>query len=312
MSKLAFVFSGQGSQYPGMGQDLYESSPVARQIYEKAATVFGDGFLSMCFQGAQEELSQTLYAQPAIYTLSMAVLALLKEQGIQPDAVAGFSLGEISAACCAGAFSMEDGMKIVKVRAEAMQRAAEQYGGTMFAILNGDPETIKEVCRGISTGYVVPVNYNAPRQTVIAGEEAAALEAAEILTKEHRAKAVRLAVNGAFHSELIAPAAKEFSDALKDFTFSALQLPCYSDATGEPMETVSADGLMKQMISPVQWVKIIENMSKEGIDTFVEIGPGKTLCGLIKKINRDARTFHVENTETSRNFIEEYRELRGL
>ena len=298
MGKTAFVFSGQGSQYVGMGKELCEKYEAAAKVYKQAKDVFGESFLNLCFQGDLKELSKTLHAQPAIFTLSMAVLEILKEKGIAPDAIAGFSLGEISACCCANVFDLTDGFKIIKLRAKAMQKAAEEFGGIMYAILNSDPKTIETICGEIQSGYVSPVNYNAPKQTVIAGEETAVQEAASRLVEECGAKAIKLNVNAAFHSKMIESAAYEFENELKGFTFRKPEIKCYSDITGEPLEKVDAQYLKTQMISPVKWVTIIENMCEDGIDTFIELGPGKTLCGLIKKINRGVQIFHAEDCKT--------------
>ncbi len=309
MRNIGFVFSGQGSQYVGMGRELCERYPAAANVYEQARNIFGEDFIHLCFSGELSELSKTLNAQPAIFTLSMAVLAVLKEQGIQPPLqIAGFSLGELSACCCAGVFSLQDGLKIVKLRAEAMQKAAEEFGGMMCAILNSDPETIEKVCAETTEGYVIPVNYNAPKQTVIAGEEAAVHAAAETLAKEYRAKAIPLNVNAAFHSEMIRSASEAFGKSLEAFSFDLPHIQCYSNVTGKLAEKIDAEYLQKQMISPVRWVDIVENMCRDGIDTFVEIGPGKTLCGLIKKINRQVQTFHVEDCNSLEEFMEYYRQ----
>ncbi len=308
MGNIGFVFSGQGSQYIGMGKELCEKYPVAEKVYQQAEKVFGYQLIHLCFEGELQELSKTLNAQPAIYTLSMAVLAVLNEQGVEPSRIAGFSLGEISACCCANVFSLEEGFEIVKLRADAMQKAAEQFGGMMCAILNSDATTIEKVCAETTVGYVVPVNYNSPKQTVIAGEDAAVRAASERLTQEYKAKAIPLNVNAAFHSEMIRSASETFGKALEPFLFQVPSIPCYSDVTGEPLEQVTAEYLKKQMISPVRWVDIIENMCKDGIDTFVEIGPGKTLCGLIKKINRQVQTFHIEDCQSLEEFMAHYRQ----
>ncbi|MBU5449673.1 ACP S-malonyltransferase [Acetivibrio sp. MSJd-27] len=304
MGKTAFVFSGQGSQYIGMGRELIEKYEAAARVYDQAGEVFGESFLQLCFEGELEELSKTLNAQPAIFTLSMAVLEILKEKGITADEIAGFSLGEISACCCAGVFCLSDGFQIVKLRAEAMQKAAEEFGGIMYAILNSDAKTIEAVCNGITEGYVAPVNYNAPKQTVIAGEEKAVQIAAKKLAEDYGAKTVRLNVNAAFHSKMIQSASEAFGEALNGFSFQKPQMICYSDITGKPVERIDANYLKTQMISPVQWVTIIENMCADGVDTFIELGSGKTLCGLIKKINRSVRTFHIEDCKTLEEFLE--------
>lgn len=302
MKKKAFLFSGQGAQYTGMGKDLCDNFKAAKNVYDSASEHFGYDVLKLSCEGTSDELAQTSVSQPLIYTLSMAAFAVLKENGITPDAVAGFSLGEVSALTAAEAINLETGFKVIKERAKAMQAAAENSSGTMFAVIGADSDVIEKACEtaSLSTGsYVIPVNYNCPGQIVIAGEETAAQAAAQSLT-DSGLRVVRLAVNAAFHSKLMAPAAENFYNKISKYTFSKAKVTVYSNTTGDKVEISDIPSyLKKQMVSPVRFIDEMNAMSRDEIDTFVELGPGKTLCGFIRRGLKGSAAINV-NIEDSK------------
>lgn len=294
MGKTAFLFSGQGAQYAGMGADLCARFPSAAHVYEEASDALGFDVLALSRDGDAETLSRTAVSQPLIYTLSLAVFSILKENGITPDAGAGFSLGEVSALAAAGAMDKPTGFAVIDARAKAMQKAAEKTGGTMFAIIGAQENTVEAACAD-ADGYVAPVNYNCPGQIVIAGKEAAAFSAAATL-EAGGAKTVRLAVNAAFHSRMMDSASAAFYEKISGFSFSAPAFPLYSNVTGSALSAENIpDYLRKQMVSPVRFSKEMESMKEAGFDIFLELGPGKTLCGFIRKGIRGARTFPLDD-----------------
>lgn len=298
MSDAVYLFSGQGAQFPGMGYSLYENFSAARLVYKTASQALGMDILALSMESSKEQLAQTGLSQPLIFTLSMAAFAVLEANGITPKAVAGHSLGECSALTAAGAMTLETGLKVIQARAKAMQRASEVADGTMVAILGLPSEKVEEVCKQ-AEGYVIPVNYNCPGQIVIAGETKAALAAAEEL-RAQGAKTVRLAVGSAFHSALMEPASREFAEAIKGFKFSKPKVPVYSNATGGLLEeTDLADYLRRQMMSPVHFTQEMESMKAAGYTQFVELGPGKTLCGLIRRGIKGAETYNLQDLESA-------------
>lgn len=294
MGKIAFVFSGQGAQYPGMGKSLTEISPAARAVFD-LADALRPGTSGQCFQGTAEELSITGNTQPCVYAVDLAAARALEEAGISPDFVAGFSLGEVAALTFAGAFSEEDGFAFVCKRAEAMQRAAEENPGAMAAVLKLPNETVEALCGEFS--HVWPVNYNCPGQLVAAGlkEE---LETFCERVKEAGGKAVPLAVSGGFHSPLMAPAGEKLAAALGETAMKEPRLPVYANATAAPYEGDLRGLLVRQVQSPVRWQETVEALAARGVDTFIECGPGKTLSGLVKKTVKEARVFRAEDEET--------------
>ncbi|WP_020603996.1 ACP S-malonyltransferase [Spirosoma spitsbergense] len=286
----AYVFPGQGSQFRGMGQDLYQHSEAARQLFEQANQILGYSLTSIMFEGTDDDLKQTIYTQPAVF-LHGVVLALTSDS-FAPDRfdvsmVAGHSLGELSALTAAGVLSFEDGLSLASVRATAMQRACELTPSTMAAVLGLADSVIEEVCAAITEEIVVPANYNCPGQVVISGSAAGIQLAEERLKAAGAKRVVPLAVSGAFHSPFMEPARTEFAEAVQNMLFSAPHCPVYQNvnaqATTDP-EQLKAN-LIAQLTSPVRWTQSVERMVADGATGFLECGPGKVLQGLIKKIS---------------------------
>ena len=294
MGKIALVFAGQGAQYPGMGKSLYESSAAARAVFDLAERL-RPGTLAQCFEGTKEELTVTRNTQPCLYCVDLAAACALREAGVAPAALAGFSLGEIAALTFSGAVSPEDGFSIVRARGEAMQAAAEQTDAAMVAVVKLDNATVEGLCARFSRVY--PVNYNCPGQLVAAGAREE-LEAFKAAVKEAGGKALPLAVGGGFHSPFMEGAAAAFAGVLAGFPVGEPALPLYANATARPYEGDYRALLVRQMKSPVRWQGTVEAMLAAGIDTFIEVGPGKTLCGLIKKTAPQAAVLQVEDADT--------------
>lgn len=294
----AFLFSGQGSQYTGMGKELLESNPEFSFIYDKASEILGYDLKKVTFEGTEEELAQTCNSQPAIMAMSLLCFETAKKNGISFDAAAGHSLGEYAAMTATGMLSLEDGFRVIKARAAAMDKAGRETQGAMYAIMKMTPEEIETVCEEVS-GYVVPVNYNSPVQTVIAGEKEAADKAAEVFAQKG-ARAVPLKVSAAFHSKLMEGASKEFYEAIKDIKFNEPSVPFYSNVTGQELTDFSdmPSLLAKHMISPVRFTSELNAMSSAGIDKFIELGPNKVLTGLVKKTLKGSTAVNIENLKT--------------
>lgn len=299
MSKTAFLFSGQGSQYPGMGQELLRLIPSAETVYECAADILGFDLKALCFEGTAEQLAETRISQPAIFATSLVALEAAKSKGLAFDAVAGHSLGEYAAMVASGMLSMADGFRAIKSRAEAMQSCAETSEGGMLAVLGLEAEAVEAVCKQID-GYVVPVNYNSPVQTVIAGEKAALERAAAAMKEAGAKRTVPLAVSAAFHSRLMQPAAEQFKKEIKDMTFRRPEVAFYSNLTGGVLTDFSdmPGYLAKHIVSPVCFVSELELLWGSGYTRFVELGPGKVLTGLVKKTLKDAQTGNIEDEKT--------------
>lgn len=283
--KKAYVFPGQGSQYPGMAKDLYESNEVARMMLERANEILGFRITDIMFEGTAEELKQTRVTQPAIFLHSVVMARCL--QDFIPDMVAGHSLGEFSALVAAGAIDFEDGLKLVSVRAEAMQKACEMNPGSMAAVLALETEKVEEIC-STCEGTVIPANYNCDGQIVISGEKEA-VEKACIRMKEAGAKrALPLPVGGAFHSPLMEPARAELAEGIEKTVFRTPTCPIYQNVTALPStdpEEIKRN-LLAQLTAPVRWTQSVRNMAADGAEEFVELGPGTVLQGLINKILR--------------------------
>lgn len=305
MSDAVFLFSGQGAQYPGMGYGLYQNYFAARLVYEQASQVLGRDLLALSMESTKEQLAQTGLSQPLIFTLSMAAFAVLEANSIGPAAVAGFSLGECSALAAAGAMTLETGLTVIKARADAMQRASDAANGAMVAVLGLPSAAVAEQCEK-TEGYAVPVNFNCPGQTVIAGDEKAVLAAAASL-KALGAKTVRLAVSSAFHSALMESASHEFYEKIAGIRFAKPKVPVYSNVTGGLLDEAgkASDGidlagyLRRQMVSPVRFEQEMEAMKAAGYTRFIELGPGKTLCGFIRRGIRGAETYNIQDMESA-------------
>lgn len=294
MGKIAFVFSGQGAQVPGMGQALAASSAAAAAVYDIAETL-RPGTRAQCAQASKQELSLTLHTQPCLFCVDLAAAAALRARGCVPDMVAGFSLGEIPALAFAGVLDTRTAFALVMRRAEAMHACAEATDGGMSAVLGLSDEAVEAICAQV--GDVYPVNYNCPGQVVIAGHKHA-LPAAHEAVKAAGGKVLPLPVSGAFHSPLMRPAGEALAEHLQDVTLSAPKLPLFSNVTAQPYAPPYAQRIIEQVTSPVRWRETIQTMAEGGADTFVEVGVGKTLCGLIRKILPEARVLNVEDPES--------------
>lgn len=301
----AFIFAGQGSQYVGMGKDLYENYAIAKEYFDEADRQIPD-FKKVCFEGPEEELKLTKYTQPGIYVVSAILNRLLvEEKNIRPDAVAGFSVGEYSALYSAGCFDFQTGLKLVKIRGESMNEASEKNPGTMAAIIGLEDKVVEDVCNEISNSgeIVVPVNYNCPGQLVISGTIKGIEKAVEILKEKGARRAVVLKVSGAFHSPLMKPADEKLKEALENVEIKKPVIPIAMNASAE-LETdpVKIKELMvKQIISPVLWKNSMQKLIENGVKQFYEIGPGKVLAGFMRNINREIPVINIQNNSDLQN-----------
>lgn len=285
MSKKAYIFPGQGAQFVGMGKDLYDQFEIARTLFNQANTILGFDITEEMFNGTDEGLRQTRITQPAIFLHSVIAAKCLGDD-FKPDMVAGHSLGEFSALVANGTLDFEDGLKLVYSRAMAMQEACELKPSTMAAVLGLEDQKVEEICASITSGVVVPANYNCPGQLVISGDIDAINEACEKLKAAGAKRALVLQVGGAFHSPLMKPAEDKLATAIENTNFKTPTCPVYQNVSAEPESDPAAikSNLLKQLTAPVKWTQCVQSMVRDGANNFSEIGPGKVLQGLVKKI----------------------------
>lgn len=302
--KTAFIFSGQGSQYAGMGKELYDNYKCVKEVFDKADEVLDFKVTEMCF-GEDERLNETEYTQPALLTMSYAVYKLMEEKGLRADYVAGLSLGEYSAHAVSGTMNFEEAVKLVRKRGKFMTEAVPKGDGAMCAVLSLDADKIQEACNEVSgTGRCMIANYNAPGQIVIAGDKEAVEKASELVKEKGAKRAVMLNVSGPFHTSLLKPAADKLSEELNNIELKNMTIPVVTNLTAEVVEDKNQvkDILTKQVMNPVKWEQSVKKMIELGVDIFVEMGPGKTLSSFVKKaakeVGADVAIYNVEDLKT--------------
>lgn len=307
-NKTAFIFPGQGSQFVGMGKDLCEKYEIARDIFEKANKILGRNISKICFEGPEETLKATENTQSAIVSMSLCVYEVLKQKtNILPDFVAGHSLGEYCALYASNVLSFEDTLKLIEKRSFLMGQAASLTKGKMAAILGLESEKIVEILQLVKSGYVAVANYNTKEQTVITGENSAIDEACELLKSNGAKRAIVLNVSGAFHSKLMEQASIEFEKYIENVSFNNPKISIVTNVDGE-IETSAEkikEKMPKQISNSVYWVQSVEKMISQGVDTFVEVGPGKVLSAMIKKINSDVRIYNASDVSSLENVVKE-------
>ena len=307
MGKIAFLFAGQGAQYPGMGQSLAEASPRAKALFALADSIRPETS-RQCFAGDAAQLTQTKNTQPCVFTVDLAAAYALEEAGVHADAAAGFSLGEMAALTFAGAFSEKDGFSLVCRRGELMQEAAERYPSAMAAVLKLADDKVEELCAQFPDVY--PVNYNCPGQLVVAGGSENLDRFCE-LAAQAGGRAKKLAVGGGFHSPFMKEAAAAYLEELRRVAVGVPAIPVYGNRTAAPYGEEREEMLAGQMMNPVLWTKTVERMAADGVDTFIEVGPGKTLSGLVKRILPQALVCRVEDAKTLGETLSALRETGG-
>ena len=302
--KTAFIFSGQGAQYAGMGKELYDNFQCVKEVFDKADSVLDFKVTDMCF-GEDDRLNDTEYTQPALLTMSYAIYKLMSEKGLKADYVAGLSLGEYSAHAVSGTMSFEEAVKLVRKRGKFMTEAVPKGEGAMCAVLSLEAEKIQEACDEVKeTGRCMIANYNAPGQIVIAGDKEAVEKAAEIVKEKGAKRAVMLNVSGPFHTSLLKPAADKLNEELNKIKLNDMDIPVITNLTAEIVESKEqvVDILTKQVMNPVKWEQSVKKMIELGVDTFVEMGPGKTLSSFVKKaakeVGAEVAIYNVEDLKT--------------
>jgi [acyl-carrier-protein] S-malonyltransferase len=314
MSKLAFLFPGQASQYPGMGKDLAANFPESRAVFEEADATLGFSISQLCFEGSEDALKLTENTQPAILTVSVAAYRALAARGIEPEFAAGHSLGEYSALVAAGAIDFSTAVKLVRQRGRYMQEAVPAGEGAMAAILGLSPADVAEVCKKAADGEVVsPANLNSPEQTVIAGTAAAVKRAVEIASQSGAKRAVILAVSAPFHCALLMPAQQRLEPDLRAAKFSSLRFPLITNADAESITSgdEARESLIRQVTMPVRWLDSVREMIEQGVNIFVEVGPGKVLSGLLRQIDRSVRCFNVEDAASLQATLDKITQARA-
>ena len=301
MGKVAFVFPGQASQYPGMGKELAEKYPAAKAVFDEADKALGFSISKICFEGTEEELKLTANTQPAILTVSVAVYRVLAELKLTPDFVAGHSLGEYSALVAAGSLKFSDAVQLVRKRGTYMQEAVPAGQGAMAAIMGLSPAVVADVCKRAAEGEICSAaNLNSPEQTVISGDANAIKRAVELASQSGAKRAVILAVSAPFHSALMAPAQEKLEKDLKKIEFSPLRVPLVTNVDADTIETgdEAREALVRQVTMPVRWEESVQLMIDEGVNTFVEVGPGRVLTGLLRQIERSVAALNVEDEKS--------------
>ena len=308
--KIGYIFPGQGTQTVGMGKDIYDKYEEARNVYKIIDKSLNENIEELTYKKTQEELNKTENTQITIYAMSMAILEILKNKGIKPEVSAGLSLGEYSALTTAGVISIEDGAKIVRTRGKLMQNLAPEGNWAMAAIIGLEDEKVEEVCAKVSNGFVKAVNYNCPGQVVVSGEKEAVLQAMEYAKELGAKRAIELKTSGPFHTEKLKDASVELSKELEKINFKDFEIPVIKNLNGKAYtkEDNMVEILSNHVISPVKFGKSIETMLNMGVDTFIEIGPGKTLSGFVKKVckqmEKEVNVFNIENVETLESTLE--------
>lgn len=293
--KICFIFSGQGAQYNGMGKELYDNFSVCKQVFEDANNALDFNITDICFN-EDERLNQTEYTQPAILTTSYAIFKLMEEKGIKADYMAGLSLGEYSALCASGAIDFKEGVALVRKRGKYMTEAVPVGVGAMSAVMNADEDVINEALKEASTDTELAMiaNYNAPGQIVIAGHTPAIERAEAILKEKGIKKVIRLNVSGPFHTSLLKPASDKLATELENININTPNVDVFTNLTGEKVENIK-ETLIQQVMSPVKWEQTIKNLINLGVDTFIELGPGKTLSSFVKKVSKEVNVYNVED-----------------
>jgi [acyl-carrier-protein] S-malonyltransferase len=314
MSKLAFLFPGQASQYCGMGRDLAEHFPESKAVFEEADAALGFSISQTCFAGTEEALKLTENTQPGILTVSTAAYRALEKRGVVPDFVAGHSLGEYSALVAAAGLEFSAAVKLVRARGKYMQEAVPPGQGAMAAILGLAPTEVADICKKAAENDVVsPANLNSPEQTVISGSAAAVKRAVEIASQSGAKRAVILPVSAPFHCALMMPAQQRLESDLRATQFSALKIPLITNVDAEAVSTgdEARDALIRQVTAPVRWLDSVRDMIESGVTVFVEVGPGKVLTGLLRQIDRSVRVFNVEDSASLQSTMEKLAQARA-